>query len=109
MNPKPLTVYIASMFSDKDRVKQRAECLAALGIAECAVIGFHDHLAAGGAPAVAGIRIEDHLALLVSAGICALLHPMRIRMQSGGNSQIRPRLRMDRRLISRPVPEHQCE
>ena len=33
MNPKPLTVYIASMFSDKDRVKQRAECLAALGIA----------------------------------------------------------------------------
>ena len=28
----PMTVYIASMFSDKDRVKQRAECLAALGI-----------------------------------------------------------------------------
>jgi hypothetical protein len=30
---KPLTVYIASMFSDKDRVKQRAEELALLGIA----------------------------------------------------------------------------
>ena len=27
-----MKVYIASMFSDKDRVKQRAECLAALGI-----------------------------------------------------------------------------
>jgi hypothetical protein len=29
---KPLTVYIASMFSDKDRVKQRAQELALLGI-----------------------------------------------------------------------------